>query len=895
MTSTCNTFTAFKQITLLVLFTLLTLSSFATHYRAGEILYEQITERRYKITVITYTDPRSLADPSTVEVNVSFGDGTSQTVQRSSRTFMSSIIVQNVYTTTHEYRIDGSYIISIIDQNRVNGIVNINLGNTEFIAFYVESLLKINQSIGPNRSPILTKPPIDNGCRERVYYHNPAAYDPDGDSLTFELTTPKQGVGQVVPNYEDPMAKNNFFKIDLYTGQLKWDAPITSGIYNIAILIKEFRKNILVGYVVRDMQIFIGDCVNRPPLVQDINNGCVVVGDTIQRIISAADSDNFQNVMLNGFGGAFAVDRKATFSPNPAVGLGAVNTRFTWAPTCNQIRKSPWQVIFEAKDDATGQPAVSQNSFFVNVIGPPLLNLKSNQVNNGFQLTWNKDTCQLASRYKVYRRIDSSRWNPGECETGIPASTGFQLIATINTLNSPTANSYYDDNQGKGLSPLVVYCYRVVSVYPNRSALGQVIYGDETESIASDEICDNMILTNPTLTQISVAATATSAGKIDVKLIKPLALDTTVYLPPYQTIVKRNVTGQLTQTNKATYNYATFGAIKNEALTDSLLNTETNQYTYVVDFFAQENGVTKLVGTSSTGTSLRAIIYSTDKTNILSWQVNVPWVNDTFVVFRKNTSNLFDSLGYTTGTSYKDSNLTNNVNYCYVIKSKGFYELLGAYYQTINYSQEICGTPIDTVRPCAPDLLVTPPCALENEFRNELNWYPKQVCAPDVVSYKIYYKQLENDPYILLATVPNNVLKYFDTREILKQSIAGCYHVAGVDSAGNESFNTNEVCIDNCPIYEIPNVFTPNADNVNDTLHPFPYKFVSGIDMVIFNRWGNQVYKTTNIDINWSGNDLETNKTCPDGVYFYICNVKEIYLDGVRTRVLKGTIQIIRN
>jgi gliding motility-associated-like protein len=145
-----------------------------------------------------------------------------------------------------------------------------------------------------------------------------------------------------------------------------------------------------------------------------------------------------------------------------------------------------------------------------------------------------------------------------------------------------------------------------------------------------------------------------------------------------------------------------------------------------------------------------------------------------------------------------------------------------------------------------------------------------------------------------LAELPNTQLVYFDAREELKLSIAGCYFVAGVDTAGNESFATNEICIDNCPYYEIPNVFTPNQDGSNDILLPFDYRFVNGIDMIIFNRWGMDVYKTTDIDIKWNGKDLSTQNDLPEGVYFYICKVQERYLDGIRTRTLKGTIQLIR-
>ena len=76
-----NLFSALSKYSLLVMFLLISSFAFATHYRAGEILYEQITERRYRITVITDTDPSSAADPSTSDVEVSFGDGKKERVE----------------------------------------------------------------------------------------------------------------------------------------------------------------------------------------------------------------------------------------------------------------------------------------------------------------------------------------------------------------------------------------------------------------------------------------------------------------------------------------------------------------------------------------------------------------------------------------------------------------------------------------------------------------------------------------------------------------------------------------------------------------------------------------------------------------------------------------------
>ena len=126
-------------------------------------------------------------------------------------------------------------------------------------------------------------------------------------------------------------------------------------------------------------------------------------------------------------------------------------------------------------------------------------------------------------------------------------------------------------------------------------------------------------------------------------------------------------------------------------------------------------------------------------------------------------------------------------------------------------------------------------------------------------------------------------------------SIAGCYAVTAFDSIGNESLCCNIVCrdIDSCPGYQLPNVFTPNADGKNDFFKPFPYTSVEKIKIDIFNRWGISVFDTENPDINWDGKDKNTNVLCSDGVYYYVCDVYEIRLKGLVKRRLSGVVYLL--
>jgi gliding motility-associated-like protein len=63
------------------------------------------------------------------------------------------------------------------------------------------------------------------------------------------------------------------------------------------------------------------------------------------------------------------------------------------------------------------------------------------------------------------------------------------------------------------------------------------------------------------------------------------------------------------------------------------------------------------------------------------------------------------------------------------------------------------------------------------------------------------------------------------------------------------------ITIDDEQIYYIPNTFTPNGDEKNNTFQPI---FTSGFDaqnyhFLIYNRWGELIFESNNPAIGWDG------------------------------------------
>ena len=80
----------------------------------------------------------------------------------------------------------------------------------------------------------------------------------------------------------------------------------------------------------------------------------------------------------------------------------------------------------------------------------------------------------------------------------------------------------------------------------------------------------------------------------------------------------------------------------------------------------------------------------------------------------------------------------------------------------------------------------------------------------------------------------------------------------------------------------LPNVFTPNNDGNNDAFQALmPIRYINAIDMHIFNRWGLEVFNTTNPLFSWDGINLESGLASPSGVYYYNCTIEALRLQGM--------------
>lgn len=761
-----------RKLFLLLVFLISVIPLWASHQRAAEITYVWKNTNTYEFTMITYNVPNEAWNQRD-SLLVKWGDGFESYVPRINWENLGDNTVRSIYKSIHSYSSPGTYTISMEDSFRNYGVVNMN--DSGSVPMYIESELVISPFIGHNSSVQLLNAPVDQGCVGKPFYHNPAAYDPDGDSLSYRLVPCKGAYGQEVPGYFYPQA-SSLFEIDTHSGLLQWENPVIQGEFNVAILIEEWRDGVKVGSVIRDMQILINACNNNIPLIDLVADTCVEAGATLDFIISALDPDGDQ-VTLEASGAPLEVQSSpATLTPTTDYGLNPA-IEFTWNTQCSHIRKNPYQLVVHAKDNSVPIHLSNVQAVNISVIGPAIQNLQaeinaSNLSPLTSHLTWSPYSyCSNVKAIRVYRRTGAMPYQPDHCETGV--RPGYRMIAEL----SADATSYQDANGGAEFEQGVDYCYRVVAVF-----------NDGAESRPSDEACVQLPNNKPLMTKVSNNDEDLLGGQMKIAWASPREIDPQ-YTAPYSYQLKRNLNGEET---------TVYSGVDSTFLDLDVSLASVESLSYRVEM---QDANHLPMGKSPVAGALMLTGTGGDQSASLSWTEAVQWMIDSTEVFKK-IDTVFVKIAGTSELTYVDTRVVNEVTYSYYVRTYGHYNLDGLPRPLVNYSAIVEVKPSEHIEP-----------------------------EPDQ------------------------------------------------------------------PVYELPNVFTPNGDGINDVFVPMPNitpDLITKVDMHIFNRWGRFVYETEDIYINWDGRVSGSGQPCATGTYFYVCDVEMITPEGPVTKRLQGSIMIVR-
>ena len=851
----------------------------ATHNRAGEIVYKHISGYRYQIIVYTYCYTLTEADRDELEVDC--GDGTDKIIvtRDGKGTLLDEVnamsftyLKKNVYYGEHTFAGPGTYVLYMEDPNRNEGVTNIP--NSVNVVFAIKTTLKIDGITGNNNSPILLNAPMDKAALNKTFVHNPGAYDPDGDSLSYRIATCLQQDGQEIVGYTLPPVSDSIY-VNPLTGDFVWERPTQVGTYNVAMWIEEWRNGVKIGQVLRDIQVDVIDTDNHTPIIDKTGNHCVIAGDKLEFNVTATDPDHDKMKMTASGGPLVVAESPATFEEVKIWTHSPVG-HFSWQTTQNHVRRLPYELLVKVYDDDWEVPLTAYNTINIRVIAPHP-NITSLTPNNTeIKIEWDNGGNEKATGYKIYRKDKTlDEYEPGICETGIREGSGYHLIAEI---HDGQTTVYVDNDGGQGLPSGFVYTYRITATF-----------ADGAESQPSPPQHKILVRGLIALTNVSVETTDENTGKVFVAWTTPLEpIDPLLMVPPFIYHLQIADIKEEGVNKTPDVNVPTEEALKDTTMTNKNIDTKNHSSEYQLTFFYTDpkTGTLRDNGASDKASSVFISLTPSDRRVTITHEANTPWRNDQFEIYRKDPgSDEFVKVGETDKPTYTDYNLENGLEYGYKIKTIGYYSAPGLPTHIENWSQEAYATPIDTIAPCV-ELTTISKC---DELYNFLSWYPDTACGLGIEKYMIFYSETLDGTLTKIDETGPEVLEY---KHYPTSGLAGCYAVAARDSAGNEGLPNNKTCVDMCDYYRLPNVFTPNGDGKNDLFHPLPYQFIDQIEMTITNRWGKVVYETTDPDINWDGTDKGNGSPVPDGVYFYRCIVHERRLTGLEDRELSGYITV---
>ena len=114
------------------------------------------------------------------------------------------------------------------------------------------------------------------------------------------------------------------------------------------------------------------------------------------------------------------------------------------------------------------------------------------------------------------------------------------------------------------------------------------------------------------------------------------------------------------------------------------------------------------------------------------------------------------------------------------------------------------------------------------------------------------------------------------------------YRLIAVSNDSIESIS-NTISVEKPYALYAPNAFSPDGDGINDYFNVVG-QGLSNYIIEIYNRWGQMVFKSTNLDNQWDGKFQKINS--PPGTYVYKIKTTDF---GTELKLIKsGTVSLVR-
>lgn len=363
--------------TLVVLLILMSPTAKASSAGGGELRYDWLHDSTYKVSFLLYHDcfggfvrqalPLCISNPCANPLSYSADSLRLETSPSNGAVVENGCFSKSSYCNGGFYNAYRKYIYSTtvtlsstctnwefsttVRQRSTNNNFVYTAPQTEN-PYYSATL---NNSL-PNSSPIITAAEDFYNCQGWIYRFHPQTTDPDGDSLTFERTTPQYYTGIFCSNQqtaiplpflgtntaEEPLNSRN---VTFNPANGNWDfVTLQTGASLIALKINKYRNGVLMGSITREFTINMVHC-GLSNIVKHFDGsrlaGGVLINDTV---LAAANTplsicfsakDSFSNYQLVGTDNHVEIPGSSiTYS---GLGTDSISGCFSWTPTTADI------------------------------------------------------------------------------------------------------------------------------------------------------------------------------------------------------------------------------------------------------------------------------------------------------------------------------------------------------------------------------------------------------------------------------------------------------------------------------------------------------------------------------------------------------------------------------
>jgi gliding motility-associated-like protein len=705
-----------------------------------------------------------------------------------------------------------------------------------------------------NSASFLNFPPI-YVCVNDTFNYSFASTDIDNDSLVYQLCTPLSGIttfsGMPNPAYPppytplvwqppftaiNPLTSSNGVNLNSNTGTINF-IPTSQGQYAVGICVDEYRSGILLNTNRLEIQFNVVPCylVSSIPTATNLCEGLA-----INFLNSSTNANSYhwdfgeQTILSDTANTSTATYTYSTFGTY-TVSLVAINTSYGVCKdtTIKVINVNP---LLAPTLLPNYSACYNNNSINLNVVG---------SFHSSATFNWNLGSNATPSNPITYNpsiHFDTLNQNISVivsqfgCADTLHSIVSFtNPVANLNTanLNCNGSNLHFTSFSNDANS--VFWDFGIPTTSSDTSSLNSLnfnypTYGNYTVTlIAYNGICSDTLKT-------------------------PIIVNDTLYLFPINTIEKQCL-------NNNSFNFFANGIYSNSAnftwlfdTTATILNSHlTNPNSihfstvgnHAIKMYVFDNGcykqrlqvikilpspTAKLIASDTIGCQPLKINFTNQSISTIPFTSN--WqIESTNFITLNNTHTFYNSGLYSIYLTVKDTNnctdTTKKINYINVLPKP---------------------TALANANPIITDIL-NPTIIFIDSTLN---------------THATHFNFGDNN-------ISTQTLNYHTYSDIGKYD----YQLIVINAFGCTDTANGKIIINPINILYVPNSFTPNNDNLNDTFFPvIPY--YKNATMKIYNRWGVLIFTTNDIQNGWDGK--YKNSHSPNDIYTYKIDIE--YLDN---------------